>query len=88
MAGGQGSGKSTIAQVLKTILKVKYNLNTVVFSIDDFYKKLKDRKKMSNEINHLFLTRGVPGTHETNLLYECLINLKKKIFQKILYSQI
>ena len=37
---------------------------------------------MSNEINHLFLTRGVPGTHETNLLYECLINLKKKSFKK------
>ena len=46
LTGGQGSGKSTISKILKIILKTKFNLNTVVFSIDDFYKTLKDRKKM------------------------------------------
>ena len=81
LAGGQGSGKSTISQILKIILKTKYNLEVVVFSIDDFYKTLKDRKKMSKKINRLFLTRGVPGTHDSKKLYECLKNLKKKSFR-------
>ena len=84
LAGGQGSGKSTISQILKMILKTKFNLETVVFSIDDFYKTLKDRKIMSKKINHLFLTRGVPGTHDTKILYDCLRNLKKNSF-KIIY---
>jgi len=84
LAGGQGSGKSTISLILKKILKVKYNLDTVVFSIDDFYKTHKERKKMSDTMSHLFLTRGVPGTHDSKKLYKCLKNLKKNYFKKIL----
>ena len=76
LTGGQGSGKSTISNILKIILKVGYNLNTVIFSIDDFYKTLKEREVMSQKINPLFLTRGVPGTHDTKLLLNCLKKLK------------
>ena len=84
LAGGQGSGKSTISKILKIIIKEKFNLNTVIFSIDDFYKTLKDRKKMSKKISKLFLTRGVPGTHDTKMLFNCLKKLKKKSFNKVL----
>ena len=84
LTGGQGSGKSTISQILKIILKEGFNLNTVIFSIDDFYKTLKERKLMSKKINPLFLTRGVPGTHNTTLLLKCLKNLKSKNFKKFL----
>ncbi len=83
LTGGQGSGKSTISNILKIILKEGYKLNTVTFSIDDFYKTLKDRKQMSKKVSRLFLTRGVPGTHDTNLLYNCLKKLKKSNFKKI-----
>ena len=82
LAGGQGSGKSTISQLLKIILKTRSNLETVVFSVDDFYKTLKERKKMSTNIHHLFLTRGVPGTHDLKILHECLKKLKKNSFKK------
>ncbi len=84
LTGGQGSGKSTISQILKIILKEGFNLNTVIFSIDDFYKTLQERKLMSKKINPLFLTRGVPGTHNTALLLKCLKNLKSKNFKKFL----
>jgi D-glycerate 3-kinase len=84
LAGSQGSGKSTIAKILKIILKTKFNLETVVFSIDDFYKTYKDRRKMSKKISHLFLTRGVPATHDTKKLYECLKSCKKESFRKFL----
>jgi len=84
LAGGQGSGKSTISKILKIILKEKFNLEAVIFSIDDFYKTLKDREKMSKNISKLFLTRGVPGTHDTKMLLNCLKKLKRKSFNKIL----
>ena len=44
LTGGQGSGKSTISNILKIILKESFNLETVIFSIDDFYKTLKKEK--------------------------------------------
>ena len=31
LSGGQGSGKSTIAQILKLIIKARFNLNTINF---------------------------------------------------------
>ena len=83
LTGGQGSGKSTISKILKIILEEGFKLNTVIFSIDDFYKTLKERKKMSLKVSPLFLTRGVPGTHDTKMLFNCLKNLKKKKFKKI-----
>ena len=83
LTGGQGSGKSTISKILKIILKEGFDLNTIVFSIDDFYKTLKEREKMSDEISPLFLTRGVPGTHDTDLLYKCLKILKSSKFKKV-----
>ena len=88
LTGGQGSGKSTISNILKIILKEGYNLKTVNFSIDDFYKTFKERKKMSLEVSPLFKTRGVPGTHDTKLLFNCLKNLKKKKISKIFCTKI
>ena len=84
LAGGQGTGKSTISNILKIILKEAYNLETVIFSIDDFYKTLKERKKVSKKINKLFITRGVPGTHDTKMLFQCINNLKKENFKKMI----
>ena len=83
LTGGQGTGKSTISNILKIILKEAYNLETVIFSIDDFYKTLKERKKMSRKISNLFLTRGVPGTHDTKMLFRCLKMLKINNFKKM-----
>jgi D-glycerate 3-kinase len=84
LTGGQGSGKSTISNILKILLKESFNLETVVFSIDDFYKTLKEREIMSKNISPLFLTRGVPGTHDTKMLFNCIKALKNSKFKKIL----
>ena len=37
---------------------------------------------MASKISPLFLTRGVPGTHDTNFLFKCIKNLKTKKFKK------
>jgi len=84
LSGGQGTGKSTISQILKIILKEGFNLETVIFSIDDFYKTRKERKIMAKKISSLFLTRGVPGTHDTKMLFNCIKNLKKNKFKRIM----
>ena len=83
LTGAQGSGKSTISNILKIILKENFNLNTVIFSVDDFYKTLKERETMSKKVSSLFLTRGVPGTHDTKSLLRCLIKLKNLKFKKL-----
>ena len=77
-SGGQGSGKTTVTGILKIILKKFFKRRIHVSSIDDFYKTLKDRKKMSYEIHPLFKTRGVPGTHDINLLKNFFDTVKKK----------
>ena len=81
LTGGQGAGKSTIAQVLKLILEIKYSLNVVCFSIDDFYKTLNERTSLAKKVNKLFKIRGVPGTHDTNLIKKIFIDLTKKNFR-------
>ena len=87
LSGGQGSGKSTIAQILKIIIKARFNLNTINFSIDDYYKTYKERKKMSKKFSKLFLTRGVPGTHDTKLLFKHLKNFKSNNFAQVKIPQ-
>jgi len=81
-SGGQGSGKTTVTKILKIILKKFFKRKICVSSIDDFYKSLKERKKMANNIHPLFQTRGVPGTHDTNLLVNFLRKIIKKKFKK------
>ena len=80
LTGGQGAGKSTITQVLKLILEIKYKLKIVCFSIDDFYKTLSERTALAKKVNRLFKTRGVPGTHDINLTKKIFFDLTKKNF--------
>ena len=84
LTGGQGAGKSTITQVLKLILEIKYNLSIVCFSIDDFYKTSRERADLAKRVNKLFKTRGVPGTHDTNFIKKIFIDLTKKKFRPVL----
>ena len=84
LTGGQGAGKSTITQILKLILEIKYNLSVVYFSIDDFYKTFSERNSLAKNVNKLFKIRGVPGTHDTSLIKKTFIDLTKKKFRPLL----
>ena len=83
VSGGQGSGKTTVTGILTIILKKFFKRQIHVSSIDDFYKTLEERNKMSNKIHSLFKTRGVPGTHDINLVKKFFNFIKKEKFRKI-----
>jgi D-glycerate 3-kinase len=67
LAGAQGSGKTTMAKRLGTMLHSE-GLLAVALSLDDFYLPRAEREKLANEVNPLLITRGVPGTHDMRLL--------------------
>jgi D-glycerate 3-kinase len=83
LAGGQGSGKTTISSILTLILKKYFKLNVFKVSIDDFYKTRKDRKLLSKKKHPLLMTRGVPGTHDIELLLKFVKKVKSKNFKSL-----
>ena len=83
LAGGQGSGKTTISSILTLILKKYFKLNVIKVSIDNFYKTRKNRKLLSKNIHSLLMTRGVPGTHDIDLILSFFKKIKDKNFKNL-----
>lgn len=75
--GAQGTGKSTLADFLQLAAKSMFDWNVAVLSIDDFYSTLAERKMLAGEIHPLLTTRGVPGTHDTDMLAHYLERLQQ-----------
>ncbi len=73
--GCQGSGKSTVAALLTQVLIDIYKKKVANLSIDDFYYKKAQRKQLAEDVHPLFSTRGVPGTHDIELLKKALHQL-------------
>jgi len=92
--GGQGTGKTTIVQILEKHLKKK-GFKAQSFSIDDFYKTWEERKALQEKYptNPFYqISRGMPGTHRVRLLLETLRKAKAgwdfeiPIFEKSTYD--
>ena len=81
LAGGQGSGKTTISSILTLILKKYFKLNVFKVSIDDFYKTRKERKALSINKHSLLMTRGAPGTHDIDLILKFFHKINSKNFR-------
>lgn len=73
--GSQGSGKSTLCDYLRATLHHEYALSAISLSLDDFYLTRAQRREMAASVHPLFLTRGVPGTHDIQLLTATLDRL-------------
>ena len=83
LAGGQGTGKTTISTLLKLVLIKYFKLQVFKISIDDFYKTRKERILLSKKKHPLLLTRGVPGTHDIQLMINLFRKVKKNTFRSI-----
>jgi D-glycerate 3-kinase len=74
LSGLQGSGKSTLARVIRTQAEAR-GWATEVLSLDDFYYARSDREALAHQVHPLLRSRGVPGTHEIELLLSVLAAL-------------
>ena len=83
LAGGQGTGKTTISSLIKIILTKYFKLNVFRISIDDFYKTRKERINLSKRIHPMLLTRGVPGTHDIDMMLNFFRKVKSKKFNRL-----
>lgn len=75
ISGAQGSGKSTLAAALQQSWLEKGVLCDVI-SLDDYYLPPEQRLERAGLWHPLFAERGVPGTHDTGLLYRQLQSFK------------
>jgi D-glycerate 3-kinase len=73
--GAQGTGKSTLAMLLKQLLQAR-QLRCVVFSIDDLYLTRAERTSLASRVHPLLKTRGVPGTHDLEMGLKLIAELK------------
>jgi D-glycerate 3-kinase len=83
LAGGQGTGKTTISSIIKIILEKYFKLKVFKISIDDFYKTNKERLYLSKKVHPMLATRGVPGTHDVQMMLNFFKKAKSKNFKKI-----
>ena len=74
--GAQGTGKSTLAAFLQFALESNTGWCVAVLSIDDFYLTKAERKALGKRIHPLLATRGVPGTHDMQMLAACIERLR------------
>jgi len=81
LAGGQGTGKTTITSIISIILKKYFKLDIFKISIDDFYKTRKQRTLLSKNKHSLLMTRGVPGTHDIDIMLNFFKKIKVKKFK-------
>ena len=72
--GAQGTGKSTLANLLSSLLTCS-GQRVANLSIDDFYYSKAKRQELANEIHPLLRSRGVPGTHDVDLALHVLKQL-------------
>ena len=83
LAGGQGTGKTTISSIIKIILEKYFKLKVFKISIDDFYKTRKERTNLSKKVHPMLMTRGVPGTHDIKMMLDFFKKAKNKKFKKL-----
>lgn len=76
ISGAQGSGKSTLAAALQHLWS-GLGVQADVVSLDDYYLEPAQRLKRAKLWHPLFAERGVPGTHDTELLLSHLHRFKK-----------
>jgi len=72
--GAQGTGKTTLCRVLGLLL-AQENWRALTLSLDDFYFSRAKRRQLARDIHPLLITRGVPGTHDIELLMQTLDKL-------------
>lgn len=75
--GVQGTGKTTLANILTFILSDRLGYRTTSLSLDDLYKTYAERRALREQDPRL-VWRGPPGTHDIELGVAVLDRLRRK----------
>lgn len=75
LAGGQGTGKTTLASLLVEA-GVYFGERIQILSIDDFYLTKQERARLAQVVHPLLATRGPPGTHDIEWLIQTVNSLR------------
>jgi D-glycerate 3-kinase len=67
VAAAPGTGKSTLCATMQHLLTLQ-GVPSIVIALDDYYLPLPARKQLAATAHPLFRTRGVPGTHDLDLM--------------------
>lgn len=73
--GGQGTGKTTLAAVLRLILE-ELSYSSASISLDDLYQSYTDRQQLQ-QLDPRLVWRGPPGTHDVEAGIKLLDNLRQ-----------
>ncbi|MEL7296086.1 MAG: kinase [Pseudomonadota bacterium] len=74
--GAQGTGKSTLADLIADSVARCSDNRVAVISIDDLYHTRQTREELAANVHPLLRTRGVPGTHDVAMGCELLSKLR------------
>lgn len=75
LAGGQGTGKTTLSSLLVKA-GAYFGERIQVLSIDDFYLTKEERTHLAQTVHPLLATRGPPGTHDIEWLIQTVSSLR------------
>lgn len=78
ISGAQGTGKSTFAKLLAVVLERVFEQASLVMSLDDFYYTHAERQQLAVDVHPLLSVRGVPGTHDVELLARVIADLRAR----------
>lgn len=75
LAGGQGTGKTTLASLLVEA-GAYFGERIQILSIDDFYLTKQERTRLAQVVHPLLATRGPPGTHDIDWLIQTVNSIR------------
>jgi D-glycerate 3-kinase len=75
----QGSGKTTLTDLMQTLLKEQEGVDATVMSLDDFYLTAEDQSllRAKHDKNPLLELRGNAGSHDIPLMMDTVQSLSK-----------
>lgn len=77
LQGCQGAGKSTLCELVPDLAQQLYRLRVGIVALDDVYLGHDERQQLAQREHPLWITRGVPGTHDSQLACDILQRLAK-----------
>ncbi|MEM7433534.1 MAG: kinase [Myxococcota bacterium] len=77
LCGAPGTGKSSLARLMKRILEQGFGLQVALLSLDDLYLDQATRLGRAESAHPLLVSRGVPGTHDVELGIRVIDSLRR-----------